>query len=418
MGRLGWIAVGFLMLAAVILRNSLLFTMGMLLVLLGLTSWLWSRYCLVEVRYRRRFGSNRLFFGEETDFWIEVTNAKPLPLAWLRCEDEIPNALTISPDTRISRFNSARRMLVNLFTLRWYERVVRRYRITGSARGAWTFGPVRLISGDIFGFSIQREQIDALDRLLVYPRILPIGSFGLPAQHPFGDYRAARRIVEDPMRLMGVREYQQGDSFRAIHWKATARRRDLQTKVFEPSASRLMLIFVNVDLVRNRFEGADPELREYAISAAASIARWAWEHGETVGIYSNGLMPDGKRMRISASSRSDQILRVLEGLALLRSVTHSPFERVLQVETESLRYGTTVVVVSAVVDAALSPPLADLQRRGHAVTVVHPGAEPPAYPLPGVRLYHIGDGRTEDEPDDEQNPNGKASNASRTLELA
>lgn len=404
MGRAGWVAVAFLLLAAIILRNSLLFTMGMLLVLLGITTWLWSRYCLVEVRYRRRFGSKRLFFGEETDFSIEVTNAKPLPLAWLRCEDEIPNALTIEPDSRITRFNSARRMLVNLFTLRWYERVVRRYRITGSARGAWMFGPVRLISGDIFGFSIERQQIDEFDRLLVYPKLLPIGAFGIPAQHPFGDYRAERRIVEDPMRLMGVREYQQGDSFRNIHWKATARRRDLQTKVFEPSASRLMLIFLNMDIVRNRFDGADPDLREYAISAAASIARWSWEHGETVGIYSNGLMPDGKRMRIPAGSRSDQILRILEGLALVRAVTQTNIERILQVETEVLRYGTTVVVVSAVVDEILTRPLVNLQRRGHAVSIIHPGEAPPEQKPAGLRFYHIGD--------------GKSQNASGTLELA
>ncbi|MBX2998869.1 MAG: DUF58 domain-containing protein [Caldilineaceae bacterium] len=404
MGRLGWLAVGIVLLTAVLLRNSLFFTMGLILLLIGLVSLLWSRYCLAAVSYRRRLGTDRLFFGEQTDLWVEVTNAKPLPLAWLRCEDEIPGALTIEPETRINRYSSARRMLVNLFSVRWYERITRRYRITGTERGAWLFGPVQLISGDIFGFSVKRESIPELTTLLVYPRIVPISTLGLPARHPFGEDKAERRVVEDPMRLMGVRDYQQGDSFRHIHWKASARRQDLQTKVFEPSANRLFLIFLNVDTYRNRMEGADPELREYAITAAASIGRWAWEKGETVGLYSNGSLPAGGRLRVLAGNRPDQAVRILEGLARLRAISLSNIEQILQIETESLRYGSTIIVVTSVVDEILERPLLDLRRRGHAVVVVHAGYQPPKRQIPGVRIYHIGD--------------GTALDATGTLELA
>lgn len=396
MGRLGWLAAGIVLLAAVLLRNSLFFTMGLILLLIGLVSLLWSRYCLAAVSYRRRLGSDRLFFGEQTDLWIEVTNAKPLPLAWLRCEDEIPGSLTIAPETRINRYSSARRMMVNLFSLRWYERITRRYRITGTERGAWLFGPVQLVSGDIFGFSVKREAIPEMTTLLVYPRIVPISTLGLPARHPFGEDRADRRIIEDPMRLMGVRDYQQGDSFRHIHWKASARRQDLQTKVFEPSANRLFLIFLNIDTFRNRLEGADPELREYAITAAASIGRWAWEKGESVGLYSNGSLPGGGRLRIPAGSRPDQAVRILEGLARVRAYTLGSIEQILRIETESLRYGSTIVVVTSVVDDLLERPLLDLRRRGHAVVVVHTGYQPPTRQIPGVRIFHIGDGTTLD----------------------
>ncbi len=414
MGRLGWVMVGGLIFFAVVLSNTLLFTLGLLLGLLGLASALWSRYCLVEVRYRRRLGTTRLFYGEQTDLWIEVTNAKPLPLAWLRTEDEVPAALEMSPEQQFSRYHTGRRLLINLFSLRWYERVTRRYHITGTARGAWHFGPVRLISGDIFGFSLKREVMEGTDTLLVYPQLFPLKALGLPAQHPFGNRRAHRRVVDDPMRLMGVRDYQPGDNFRTIHWKASARRQDLQTKVFEPSASRLLLIFLNVDTVRNRLQGSDPELREYLISAAASIARYAWEGGETVGLYANGLLPSGMRLRVPPGSRSDQVLRVLEGLAWMRPVSQSPIERVISVETESLRFGSTVVVVTGFVDQPLAAPLVDLGRRGHAVSVVHGGSQPPEYVIPGVRIYSIGNGKQVNGNHSE----AEGDHAKRTLELA
>ncbi len=409
MGRLGWLSVILVVLAAVLLRNSLLFTMGLILALVGLAAWLWSRYCLVEVSYQRRFGSRRLFYGESTDLWIEVTNAKPLPLAWLRAEDEIPGSLDIEPETRISRYAGGRRLLVNLFSLRWYERVIRRYRITGTQRGAWTFGPAQLVSGDIFGFSLRRLTVKEEVTLLVYPRLVPITQLGLPARHPFGEEKAERRVVEDPMRLMGVREYQQGDSFRHVHWKASARRPELQTKVFEPSASRLMLILLNVDTFRSRMEGSDAVLREWGITAAASIARHAWEAGHTVGLYANGTLPGGGRLRVPPGSRSDQAVRILEGLALMRNVTIASLEQMIQMETETLRYGSTIVLVTSVIDAILERHILDLRRRGHAVTIVHPGHQPPTYQIFGVRIHHIGDGQLED---------GTAVDKDATLELA
>jgi uncharacterized protein (DUF58 family) len=137
-------------------------------------------------------------------------------------------------------------------------------------------------------------------------------------------------------------------------------------------------------------------LREYAITAAASIGRWAWEKGETVGLYSNGGLPGGGRVRIPPGSRPDQAVRILEGLARVRPITLSSIEQILQIETESLRYGSTIVVVTSVVDEVLERPLLDLRRRGHAVVVVHTGHQPLAKQIPGVRIYHIGDGATLD----------------------
>ena len=34
--------------------------------------------------------NERLFCGEQLELWIEIVNAKPLPLAWLKAEDEFP----------------------------------------------------------------------------------------------------------------------------------------------------------------------------------------------------------------------------------------------------------------------------------------------------------------------------------------
>ena len=389
MGRTGWMAAVLILLVALITRNSLIFTMALIMGLLGTVVWLWSRYSLSEVTYRRRFGVDRLFFGEQTELLLEVTNAKPLPLAWLRCEDEIPVALGLAPDERASHYHPSRRVLINIFSLGLYQRVIRRYTVTGVQRGAWKYGPVKLVCGDIFGFRSQRKEFADTSVLLVYPRLYTLPELGLDSRHPFGDYESRNRLVDDPLRLSGVREYLPGDNVRHIHWKATARRQELQTKLFEPSASRPLAIFINIRTFNHRFEGIDPDLREFGISVGASLARWAQLRGEAFGVYANGLMQAGRRVRIAPSAHPQQLMRVLEALAHCGGVPHTTIERVLQLEADHLRNGTSVVLISATLPESLCRVLADLQRRGFAITLLGIGGLTLERAIPGVAFQTL-----------------------------
>ena len=389
MGRTGWTAAVVILVLALFTRNSLIFTMALILGLLGLVVWLWSRYSLSEVTYRRRFGVERLFFGEETDLRLEVTNAKPLPLAWLRCEDDIPISLDLKPDERARHYLPSRRVLVNLFSLGLYQRVIRRYTVTGTQRGAWRFGPVQLVCGDIFGFRSQFREFSDTTLLLVYPRLYALPELGLDARHPFGDYQSRNRLIDDPLRVSGVREYLPGDNFRHIHWKATARRQELQTKQFEPSASRPLAIFINIRTFNHRFEGIDPELREFAISAGASIARWAQLRGDAFGVFANSMMYAGQRVRILPGAHPRQLARVLEALAYCVGVPHTTIERVLLQEADHLRNGTSIVLISATLSDNLRRVLADLQRRGFAVTLLGIGGLTLERAIPGVAFQQL-----------------------------
>ena len=396
MGRTGWMAAAVILVLALATRNSLIFSMALILSLLGLVVWLWSRYCLTEVTYRRQFGVERLFFGEKTDLRLEVTNAKPLPLAWLRCEDDIPIALKLTPDERARHYLPTRRVLVNLFSLGLYQRVIRRYTVTGTQRGAWRFGPVQLVCGDIFGFRSQHKEIPETNLLLVYPRLYTLPELGLDARHPFGDYQSLNRLIDDPLRVSGVREYLPGDNIRHIHWKATARRQELQTKLFEPSASRPLAIFINIRTFNHRFEGIDPALREFAISAGASIARWAQMRGDAFGVFANSMMYAGRRVRILPGAHPRQLTRVLEALAYCVGVPHTTIERVLQQEADHLRHGTSIVLISATLSDSLSRALADLQRRGFAVTLLGIGGLTLEQAIPGVAFQQLSQQALED----------------------
>ncbi|GIV78048.1 DUF58 domain-containing protein [Litorilinea aerophila] len=398
MSRLGWITIGALGVVSILLRHELLFLITVILALLAATSALWARYCLHAVSYRRHFDHTRLFFGEETYFYLEVVNAKILPLPWLRIDDEIPAALDVAQITRDEEEPTERRRMVTTLSLRWYERVTRRYRIRGTRRGVWHFGPAQLRSGDIFGFEIRRKSLDTIDRVVVYPRMVPVTQLGLPAHHPLGAHRSPRPLFEDPIRLMGARDYTQGDNFRHIHWKATAHRQRLQTKLFEPSTTHPLALFLNADTAaENLFGlGQDWDLLELAITVAASVGREAWEAGYPVGLYSNALI-GARHVRIRPRTGPRQLPILLEALARIDSRGRWPIANVLQTETASLPYGSTVVLVTALLDDRLERLLLDLPRRELGVALITLGRARPSRPLVNVRHFHVGTEKKWDE---------------------
>lgn len=390
MGRFWWLVACLVAVLGAVKGDNLLFLMSLLLALLGGAAHLWARYCLAEVSYRRHLGSTRVFHGEEIELVLEAVNAKPLPLAWLRISDEFPADVELLTGVLHRSLDPHRRFLVNRLSLRWYERVTRRYRLRGVNRGVWVFGPARLASGDIFGLSIKREALEETETLVVYPKIVPISALGLPALHPFGDFRTTNRLMEDPIRISGAREYVRGDSFRRIHWKASARRRALYTKVLDQSATRPLAIFLNIRTSTS--VGFYPDLLELAITTAASVARWGWEEGYPVGLYVNSILqPNRQRIRLQPSTQPDRLTWILEMLARVDVFGPWSIATVLQLEATSLRYGTTIVVISAIVTDRLKSALSDLRRREHGVTLLTLGEARMEEPLPaGVQSYHVG----------------------------
>lgn len=377
--------------ASLVLQNPLLFLLAALLALVAFATALWGRYALAGVTYSRKLGAPRLFVGEETDLWVEMVNAKPLPLAWLKANDEFPAEIELQKGTLHFTHKQTRRMLTNLVSLRFYERVRKHYRVRVVQRGALEFGPVELSSGDMFGLRTQRQEIAHTDLLIAYPRVVPVTALGLPAAHPFGDAKMTRKIAEDPLRLMSVRAYAAGDNPRYIHWKATARRGALQTKIFEPGAQRVSVVFLDAQTVPFEYQGFVPEYLEFGITTAASLARDLLDTREAVGLYANASRRNENALvKIAPARRPAQWLEILEALAWLNALTTTPLANYLRAEMSALGFGVTLVVISAVVTAELVAVLLDAQRAGHPTTLIAIGESAPENIPDALQMFWIG----------------------------
>jgi uncharacterized protein (DUF58 family) len=400
----GWLwLIGGLLVVSLLLREGQLFVVAVILLLVLGVSQVWERYCLVGLDYRRRLGQARAFFGEEVPLTLEIVNAKPLPLAWLEVEDIVPGSgLTLEPAHVGPSHIPGRRLLTILLSVRWYERVRRHYRVRCTARGFHAFGPAVLRTGDVFGLRTKELEIRGEDYLLVYPKLVTLDRLGLPAANPFGDVPLQRQwLFEDPMRTIGVREYRPGDSPRRLHWKATARApgQVLQVKLLEPTTTHRLHVLLNVSTSDQNWswQGYDPDALEAAITTAASVANWAAERGLPVGLAANArLFRSSAVVRIPPSRDPHQLMHIFEALARLVPMPSMSPDALVDLEGRDLAFGTTVVMVSAVVGEALVNQLRRLKRAGHRpVLLLVTAAEHPLAPLDGMPAYaiHIEDTR-------------------------
>ena len=382
-----------LLLWSIITRESSLFLLSLgLLVATGL-SVLWERYCLVRVEYRRRFSRRAAAFGETVELETEVVNRKLLPLSWLEVDDEIPQ--TLRPlHGRVSICHKPGRAYLSwLLAMRPYERVRRRYSFPCETRGEHLFGAVRLRSGDLFGFSTREAVIPGEDSLVVYPRVVPLAHLGLPARLPLGELRAQSWLFQDVSRTAGAREYRPGDGLRRIHWPATARTQQLQTRVYEATTSHRLALFLNVATNEEEWYSYDydPDVLEMSITTAASIANWALDQGYQTGLYTNGLHRlSSHRVVVRPARDPYQLERILMALGRLQTVSVERLEELLRGEARSLVLGTTVVVVTPALLGKATAEVLALRARGHGVALVLTGRKAEGPQLRGVPSWRTG----------------------------
>lgn len=365
--------------------------LGFALLIIVAASTVWKNLALVGVTYERQFDRTRVFPGEPIEMTVVVNNYKPLPLTWLRFRDNLPVAPRLSDElTQLAGDLTGSYLLQHTFSLPGRAKISRKTTLVFPRRGYYKLGPVSYQSGDIFTLFTTERDHQYIDTLVVYPQIWPLAELGLPAKKPFGEVKVRRSLFTDPIKTQGVRDYQPQDRFRDVHWKATARRGHLQTKVYDPSVGMTLAVFLNVATFPKHWMGFEPALLERAVSVAASIANYGVGQKWAVGVYANGAVPNSDQpIRVPPGRNPDQLSHILEGLAVVTEFATGSIERMALRESTRLPWAATAVLVTAVVTEEIMITLLRLKEAGRRVVLISLAAEPPPADFGGILCYHI-----------------------------
>jgi uncharacterized protein (DUF58 family) len=345
---------------AAFLRVDFFFTIVYLFFAVYLLLRLWTRRTVHHLRVQRRF-TDRAFCGDQVMVDVVVHNIGWLPIPWLEVHESLSVELTAPPFYR------------EVISLGPHERWHFHYTLDCRRRGYYPIGPLRMQTGDLLGIVRQVQAQVAAEHVIIYPRVIPLQQLGLPTRSPLVALPARWHLFEDPARVMGVRDYQRGDSLRRIHWTATASTGRLLVKQYQPSIARETLICLNLDEAgyerRQRYTAT-----ELAIVVAASIANHVIvREGLPTGLITEAFDPlseEQSQFLLPPRSERAHLMSLLEVLARVQFTTGTSFVDLLRRESVKLSWGTTLSVITGRESEELFDTLIYLRRAGFAVALI------------------------------------------------
>ncbi len=401
-----WIA-GTIVLLALGLAFQLSLLIYAMYVLLGvlLLTRVFTRVWTAGIEARRFNADEVLEIGDSIEVKVAARNAGRLAIPWLILEDSLPReALTQSPHHL--KTDGARLAVARLGP---GESKVFTYRVQFLMRGYYQLGPLLVETGDVFGLHRRFRVMTEPNFAQVPPRIVPLEGYNLSSRRPIGEIRLAHRLFEDPTRLAGVRPYQKGDPLNRIHWRATARSGQLQSRAYESSCvAGATFVF---DFHARSFIGpAAVASAELAAVTVASLACAVCLMGQQMGFVSNGrdaadrIREEGwradfltrhdararavetrenTRLRpvvLEAAKGENQLAEILAILARLEQTDGLDFAAMIREAASGISRDTTVVAVLGTVTPEIAVALGDVARRGLLVTAIVVSVEQEAVP--------------------------------------
>ncbi len=360
-----------MVLLGTLVRSEALITLAAMLLVIIPISWAWNRVSLWRVTYERALSEHRVFVGEMVDLSVRVNNRKLLPLAWVKIDDRFPQILSPENKPLAPSHIPLTAFLTHHAALGAFERARWNYRVPCNQRGFYILGPAKIRSGDLFGLFERERESGRTDRLIVYPRVAPMEDWGLPPKDPIGEVKSRMPLFDDATRPRGARDYRPDDAPKHIHWRATARRGELQAKVYDPTISYQWVLFVNVATFAQAWQGAYVELLEEVISFAASLANFAVEQKYAVGLIANGTWPESdQRLKILPSRDPNHLRHILEALAAITSFVTTPIETLMRQESANLSWGATLVVITGIVTDEVLAEMTRLRQVGRRLALI------------------------------------------------
>jgi uncharacterized protein (DUF58 family) len=314
-----------------------------LLLVVGV-AWVWVRLSDRPFRVRRGWGDREHVEGDNVPVVAELDPTGNV----------LPASVTLSE--RVGRLGEQRHVL-----RRSGRRLSVRYVLEKVPRGRYAFEDVRAELADPFGLEQAIVQLPAPGALLVYPRLVRLGPLFTESGARSHDGQRLLLRRHSGFELHSVREYEQGESLRRVHWPSTARRGQLMVKELEDSPRDEIAVLLDADakaVVGDSFE--------VQVRATGSILDAYVRRGRRGVLVLNSAQREVQHVHSPAADWR----RALELLAAVEATGATPVARLLAEEDGPAARALELVVVTARLESALVDRLIQRALSRRKVSVV------------------------------------------------
>ena len=351
-------------LAAWAFGSKPLYPVAIGLLLVVAVAWVWVRLANRPFRVRRGWGDSEHVEGDDVPVVVELEATAGVLSASATLVERVGRL----GDQRHSLRRRNRERRGRRHSLRRNRRRLSiRYVLDRLPRGRYAFEEVRVEIADPFELERVTVSLPTPGALLVYPRLVRLDR--LFSESGTRSHDGRRLLLHRPsgFELHGVREYEQGESLRRVHWRSTARRGQLMVKELEDAPRDEIAVLLDADAASVVGQSFDVQVR-----AAGSILDSYVRRGRRAVLVVNSERRDVQQVHSAAADWR----RALELLAAAEATGHTQLPRLLAEEDGPAARALELAVVTARLEPGLVDRLVQraLSRRRVWLVYVDPAS--------------------------------------------
>lgn len=304
-------------------------------------------YGFDKLDYKMKIEKDVVEIGEEIPISSTIVNRKPISISFLKVTEKFPRAFKESEN------------IYTIFILP-YQRVKRRYKVLGEKRGQHRFQHIYLEIGDFTGFNSRFKDISIKDqRVIVLPKKIELKDVISPMGDLYGSISVKRWIIDDPLMLVGIREYNLNDPQKYIHWPSTAKYNQIMVKEFDFTTEKSIMIVLNIESSKPYWKNTQSKKIERAIEITRALIEECDKEKISYGFASNAFNKSQRFNKIYSHPQGlgpGHKMKLLKILGKMDYLIGMDFESLLaELSKSQLNYTTLVVITPNMMDSYIEP---------------------------------------------------------------
>lgn len=218
-----------------------------------------------------------------------VENTKGFMVPFLRIDESMPRNLSLMEEGLVKPLSGRGNYEISSQCyLGGRQRVELCRRAKISRRGRFSFAGATLFAGDFLGISGKSKDFPCYRDIVVKPRPWSSPALEETLGGFLGEISVRRFWMEDPMFLMGYRDYTGREPMRDISWTMTAKAGRLTVKEFDHTAEPSCTVVC--DVAGKSLQAMGSREQEACLSMARTVCEKLEERGFTYGFISNAMI--------------------------------------------------------------------------------------------------------------------------------
>ncbi|MGV3488988.1 MAG: DUF58 domain-containing protein [Tuberibacillus sp.] len=358
---------GILILISLLFGDAMLFFASSIMLVLGLYPRWYLNYVASRLAFQNEKEKMYLSRGDQGELRLVFSNAAKLPIVYAIVEFSMDDHVHVGSINKwigrqyqfeISlKANQKQTIILPIEALSRGAAKMKKLRVK-------IYDPLRLATADLTYDFIRKE-------VIIYPEKKPVRGLEqlmLPIEG-FNPHHTS--IYQDVTSPIGTREYVSSDPLKHVHWKASARTGQLQTKLFEKTMGMSWTIVILID--KEITKDMRAELEEQ-LSYAATICFEAEKRGVHTDICIN-TKPMGRSLvhRLEAGLDRRHLIKAMEFLALIQitQMKTLPLEALSEMD-RGFKEPHVILVIDQARKTDKTRFYKKWQRNGHSVHIIDP----------------------------------------------